>query len=1483
MSFLTSHVPRSLMEQQESSQPLNNPARVANVLSRQLTQGWLNNLFKKGSKGALDDNDIYDVLPEDATLGLADELERHWIKEKMTKEKPSLFTPFAKFLGFSYLSNVIYMFLKEGFRLVQPIYIGKLVAYFTVGSDEEKWNAYLYAGIIIACALGEAIVHHPMFLGVMRAGMHLRIATAALIYRKALKMNHSSLSETTTGKIVNLITNDVQKLDQVAFFLLYLIVAPFIIAATSYLCWREMGISFLPGLVLLLLLVPFQAWIGRFFATLKMKSAAFTDERIGVMNEVICAMRIIKMYTWEDSFDELVSKVRMKESDKIKRTSRFRALNASIFIIAIPIMTLAMFVTYVLTGNILTSEKVFTVIGIFMSARVVMTIFVPSSIMFLKEGGVCMKRIQEFLLIDEGVVPMLDETRKNPRDVIVNRINASWDKDRDETLKEISFKVSPGELLMVIGPVGSGKSSLLMALLYELPLTSGEVHMSRNIAYVSQSAWVFSGTLKENVLFGQTYDREKYHKVIKACALDKDIKDFHKGDQTLIGERGVTLSGGQRARVNLARALYYDADVYLMDDPLSAVDSIVGKHIFDECIRGLLKSKVCILVSHQLQYLKDSNSILCLQEGKVVGYGNLEYLIQIGLDIVSLVQPEEVKEGLVDTDEVVLNEKTDKRPTSLLFKQKLDLQRSLSTPPHERISNRQLLDMYISRSKKKCPHRQSWHPVAIGSFTPQSNRRCHNMNDTRSMYIMTGGRDSVLMAGDSMLNLETCSNHGSNLTLHSIGQANFSAQLLHTVFPRRTRSSSLASVASASVLDLELSQVHRDKNEGEKEEERSKGSVSWRVYKDYVLAGTSAFMAVLAFAIFLLGQACVLVSDWWLARWADRETIHARENSSEDVIDSERTRNISVYVGLVAGCIILSLTRALLFFYILINASQHLHNRMFAAILRAPIYFFDSNPVGRILNRFSKDIGFMDDLLPATFYEATQLVVLAVAIILLSVTSQPYLLIGAIPVVIIFVWLRQYYVKTAREIKRIESLNRSPIYSHVSATLQGLCTIRALHTQPHFLRKYNKYQDRHTSAWFLILTGVRWLGFRLDMLCFVFFAIVVFAPLAAEEVGMSVSATLVGLALLYTKQLFGMFQFCVRQTAEVENQMVSVERVLEYCDLEPESELEVKESKPSKEWPQYGIISGEKLCFSYHSTLPRVLNDLYFCIRSKEKVGIVGRTGAGKSSLISAFFRLAEPNGVIRIDGVSITEMGLRDLRSKLSIIPQDPIIFAGSVKKNLDPFGEHSDIEIWDALEQVQMKEVVENLPDRLDSLLSESGSNLSVGQRQLICLARALLKRNRILIIDEATANVDHKTDSLIQETLRNKFKDCTVLTIAHRLNTIMDSERVMVLHEGRLVEFDEPYELLQKSSSRFSELVQEVGGTSSEKLLEMARKAHQGRLRKKDSVNGSHPQHVQNNSKRNSEDRNREMPNGVTDNHITCKANGTVGSTEKQESSC
>lgn len=477
---------------------------------------------------------------------------------------------------------------------------------------------------------------------------------------------------------------------------------------------------------------------------------------------------------------------------------------------------------------------------------------------------------------------------------------------------------------------------------------------------------------------------------------------------------------------------------------------------------------------------------------------------------------------------------------------------------------------------------------------------------------------------------------------------------------------------------------------------------------------------------------------------------------------------------------------------------------------------------GRVLNRFSKDIGQMDDLLPYTFYDYSRLMLQAFAILMLNVVFMPYLLAAAIPIVALFLFIRYYYLKTAREVKRIEAMNRSPFYSHISTSLQGLTTIRAYRAENRFKNQYDVYQDEHTAAWFLFMTGSRWLGARLDFICTVFIASAAFSPLFLAEGGVFMSAGIVGLTLTYAKMLTGGFQWCVRQSAEVENLMTSVERVIEYSSLEQETQSHDKTVSVPDSWPQYGIITFEGFYYRHHHTMPHVLKRLNLCIRAQEKVGIVGRTGAGKSSLMAALFRLAEPEGTIRIDAVPITDVSLRDLRSSLSIIPQDPILFSGSLRKNLDPFNQYNDTEVWNALEEVQLKETVTELPDGLDTKLTEGGSNFSVGQRQLVCLARAVLKHNKILIIDEATANVDHNTDALIQETIRSKFQSCTVLTIAHRLNTIMDSDRVMVLDEGKLVEFDEPYLLLQKEDTLFSQMVEHTSKHLATNLYEVARQS-------------------------------------------------------------
>ncbi|KAK3605631.1 hypothetical protein CHS0354_027297 [Potamilus streckersoni] len=901
--------------------------------------------------------------------------------------------------------------------------------------------------------------------------------------------------------------------------------------------------------------------------------------------------------------------------------------------------------------------------------------------------------------------------------VTMTDVTARWDKTLEQTtLENISASVKAGQLLAVIGPVGAGKSSLLMTVLRELPVLSGSIQVKGCIAYVSQQPWVFSASLRQNITFGNPYKKFKYDQILKACALNKDIELMPHGDLTLIGDRGVSLSGGQRARVSLARALYMDADIYLLDDPLSAVDSSVGKHLFERVVQGILKDKPRILVTHQLQFLKAADQILILKEGKMIGKGTFDELSTSGVDFSSLLKRDKEEEEKKEVDPM---------------------------KQHSNINLRRRLD------------------------------------STRS---------------------------GRELSAHEVGSK-----------------MSLASIGT----EFEAEEVQLPE-----EEERHEGTISFGIYVEYFKAGAGILKFILLAFLCLAAQGSYVMSDWWLAYWSNQEEAkhaakerdsHLRQqgyNETNITIPYVDTHlNIGVFSGIIGAVFFFGLLRALIFFKVAVDASKTLHNRMFKKVLRTQIGFFDTNPVGRILNRFSKDVGHMDDLLPVTFFDFVQCFLLIIGIVIVAGVVNPWVFIPTVPLSVLFLVIRRYYLRTSRHIKRLEGTTRSPVFSHLSASLQGLHTIRAFNMQEKFVEEFDNHQDLHSESWFLFLTSSRWLAIRLDWLCALFVTAVSFSCVLAAE---SLNAGLVGLSMTYAMTLMGMFQWGVRQSAEVENQMVSVERVLDYSNLPSEAPLEsIDSKKPPPDWPAVGVITGKGAALRYGDDKPLVLKDLNFVINGKEKIGIVGRTGAGKSSLITMLFRLVEPcNGELFIDGINILEMGLHDLRNKISIIPQDPVLFTGTLRRNLDPFSNHQDIALWNALEEVQLKDAIEELPHGLETEVSEGGINFSVGQRQLICLARAILRQNKILMIDEATANVDPRTDQLIQKTIREKFHNCTVLTIAHRLNTIMDSDRVLVLDEGRIVEFDHPHLLLLNPDGIFYKMVQQTGKSEKEHLQEIAK---------------------------------------------------------------
>ncbi|XP_032133380.1 multidrug resistance-associated protein 4 isoform X6 [Sapajus apella] len=835
-----------------------NPLKDANLCSR-VFFWWLNPLFKIGHKRRLEEDDMYSVLPEVRSQHLGEELQGFWDKEVLRAEneaqKPSLTRAIIKCYWKSYLVLGIFTLIEESTKVIQPIFLGKIINYFEKYDPTDSvalHKAYAYAAVLTFCTLILAILHHLYFYHVQCAGMRLRVAMCHMIYRKALRLSNMAMGKTTTGQIVNLLSNDVNKFDQVTVFLHFLWAGPLQAIAVTALLWMEIGISCLAGMAVLIVLLPLQSCFGKLFSSLRSKTATFTDVRIRTMNEVITGIRIIKMYAWEKSFSDLITNLRRKEISKILRSSYLRGMNLASFFSASKIIVFVTFTTYVLLGKVITASRVFVAVTLYGAVRLTVTLFFPSAIERVSEAIVSIRRIQNFLLLDE----ISQRNRQLPSDgknvVHVQDFTAFWDKASETpTLQGLSFTVRPGELLAVVGPVGAGKSSLLSAVLGELAPSHGLVNVRGRIAYVSQQPWVFSGTVRSNILFGKKYEKERYEKVIKACALKKDLQLLEDGDLTVIGDRGTTLSGGQKARVNLARAVYQDADIYLLDDPLSAVDAEVSRHLFELCICQTLHEKITILVTHQLQYLKAASQILILKDGKMVQKGTYTEFLKSGLDFGSLLKKD--------------NEEGEQLPV----------------PETPTLRNRTFSESSV--------------------WSQQSSR--------------PSLKDGALESQDT---------------------ENVPAAL--------------------------------------SEENRSEGKVGFKAYKNYFRAGAHWMVIIFLVLLNAAAQVAYVLQDWWLSYWANKQsmlndTINGGGNVTEKL---DLNWYLGIYSGLTVATVLFGIARSLLVFYVLVNSSQTLHNKMFESILKAPVLFFDRNPIGRILNRFSKDIGHLDDLLPLTFLDFIQ-------------------------------------------------------------------------------------------------------------------------------------------------------------------------------------------------------------------------------------------------------------------------------------------------------------------------------------------------------------------------------------------------------------------------------------------------------------------------------------------------------------------------------
>lgn len=1438
-----------------------NPYDEAGIISK-VFFFWLNPFIKKGFKQELQLPDLYRVPRENLSEDLGNKLKREWEKEldqHRQGKRASLGRAICRAFGFWYLLSGLWVTLGECIvRPLQAISLGWVIRdvnlYLSFDQTDPNqlelinstYYQVFYDGLLlIFLSILALITVHPYVFCTQHTGMKVRIACCHLIYRHSLKLSNAAIGQTTVGQMVNLLSNDVNRFDIALNYIQYLVIAPLqaIIAVFVLSYWYLGFYSTAAGSALLLLYVPFQSLMGRWFGRLRSLTAARTDERIRLMNEIIPAMRVIKMYTWEDPFGALVEQARANEVRLIKYTSILRAINMALFFVSSKVILFISFMTYVLLGYTLEPEIVFVAITMFNAVRLFMTLFFPYGVAQLAETLISCSRLQEFLLLPEQesshrVDRSPSDIKIQPEDVkiecldvsanwtIVNRtvlqedstevrqptsqpadqdsqrraaldggssqrLNSSslnitqafspkqrqqlhssknslfasttnvhlasqkgsttgivglegpaanLNKTAISALRNLTYQVKAGELMIIVGRVGSGKSSVLMSILGELPLAAGRMQIRGRLSYASQEPWIFAGTVRENVLFGKKFNEARYKEVLRACSLDRDVKLFPQGDETVVGERGVSLSGGQKARINLARAIYYDADIYLLDDPLSAVDTVVAKHIFNECIRGFLKDKAVLLATHQTQFVRKDTKVLFLQEGRQVACRSYADNKDLQLFIGSTWE-------------------------------KSDSESALSSAKHTR---------HRPQGPRLSTGTQSTSPMKPIKQTTETTA-----DEEKQPLITTADADG---GGEG-------SGDGSN-TGGSGGSVAGSVESGDENSPADSQEKISGEAPMKQHVESSSSQLVG-------------GSIYW-----HYLKACAAPLLIFVVAISNLGtQLLFNGSDFWLSYWTDTEQRKAANGGSSDyppvTLTDQLTlqENAIVYTVLIGGLFCLTLLRTTCFFITCMRSSINLHTSLFKSVLKAPIKFFDYNPIGILLNRVSRDMGIVDDLLPPTAFDTIEIFINVMGILVTVIVIYPASALPAGALCATVVLIRTLYTRTVRSIKSIEGVTRSPVFSHLAASLNGLATIRAFGVEPEFERRFDQYQDIHSSAWFLFVAASRWLGCSLDWISLGYIGVVTIVM--TLTVG-TTTGSQIGLAISSALALSGSFQWGIRQSTELESQMTSVARIREYSELpeEPPRYSPPGSDPPPASWPEQGQIEFRQVNLRYFEDEEPVLKRLTFMIRAGEKVGIVGRTGAGKSSIIAVLFRLTEPEGCVLIDDIDTKSIGLHELRKKLSIIPQEPILFNGPIRRNLDPFGEYNDMDMWRALEHVKLDDVVRNLPGGLDAELSEGGGNFSVGERQLICLARAVLRKNRIIVMDEATANVDPDTDKFIQRTINETFVNCTRLTIAHRLNTIMDSDRVLVMDAGEVKEFDAPWLLLQQEEGYFSNMVKNTG---------------------------------------------------------------------------
>nr|QNH67891.1 ATP-binding cassette transporter subfamily C member 10 [Brachionus rotundiformis] len=1204
-------------------------------------------------------------------------------KSKLVKTLVKNFGKEFLFLGFLRLVNDLLGF--SG-----PILLNQLVQFVQVKESQLKTGIYYAMALFVSTLLSSLInIHFTNLLN--QFCLRVRSALTSLIYRKAVVIKLNQMNKYSIGQVVNFMSIDTDSVVNAfpSFHSCWSL--PFQLVITLYLLYIQIGPSFLVGLIFVIILIPINKFLSDFIGKVQVKMMNFKDERVKLMTEFLDGIRVIKFCAWEAYFLRRIKKVREQELGEL-RAKKYLDAGCVYFWASTPIlMSVFTFSTYVWLGNVLTPAKVFTSLALFNMLIMPLNNF-PWVVNGLVQSLVSIRRLEKFLNAENlHWTKYYSFNELGASDQVLVDVHAgqfNWEKteatDDGNGLNDISFKVNKGDFIGVIGKVGSGKTSILLTLMAELEKNNGKLRINsqtceQGFAYVGQEVWIQQGTIRENILFGSEMNVEFYKKVLNACCLETDLENLPYGDETPVGENGICLSGGQKARVTLARACYNrKMEIYLLDDPLSAVDAHVCRHLVNKCLNGLLKNKTRILCTHQIEHLINADMVLVIDEGKIVDSGK-------GCDLIPKI-------------------------------------------------------MKIEKA----------------SFSNEDNTQ---------LSVESDGIDWMQKLTDEEM---------------------------------------------------------RKKEEEEKEH----GVINYQVWKYYCVS-VGVLLTSLTIIFLALMQTSRNLTDYWLSYWTqnhDLNSLFGLRNqtyvlnaekvhfytpngffSGKSYQQHEQTTQFFVVYGVLGMAnTLFTLIRAFLFAYSGISAGRFVHEALIQNLVKASVQFFDNTPKGQILNRLSTDMYAIDDSLPFILNIFLANIFGLVGILTITCLSLPWFSLALIPLSLIYYSIQNYYRWTSRELKRLSSVSLSPLYTHFHETIRGLVTIRAFRKVKKYCKQNEEHLNKFIRASYNSQAAAQWLSFRLQMISVAMITIVGLTAVVQHIYGTS-NASLVGLALSYILSVTGLLNGLITSFSETEKEMVSVERAYQFRNLDSENWQGVEQV--AETWPDQAKIEFKNVNLRYTGWSPLALNNVSFVINHGEKIGICGRTGSGKSSLLMALFRGCEINsGRIVIDSKNIQNLNLNDLRQKLSIIPQDPFLFEATLRENLDPFGQISDDEMWDVLQETGLDGKFGKNVAILDTMIEERGKNLSSGERQLICLLRAILTKRKIICIDEATAQVDLETDNLIQKVIRSKFKDTTVLTIAHRIQTIFDYDRILVMDGGKVAEFDSVQNLINNKNSLFYSLVNE-----------------------------------------------------------------------------